>query len=229
MRAHHLAPLVLLAALASCGGPSLDTQTFELRYIDYVDERFADAVVGPYVYKERPGAPGTYGFTSRTITVRETPENLDRIALVLARLDRPPANVRLVFTVIHADGAGTRDSSLAPIEAQLRRLFRFRGYRAAAQAITAAVEHTEFNHELFTDGAGGLAIRIGISGELESASVRGDSGVVRVRVRLQAPEMGVDIGTRLSIGLNQTALLGGQSGSRRGALILSVRPELAAP
>jgi len=244
MRVRHMALIASLAALAGCGGSSLETQTFELRHLDEVT---AEGIIGPYVYRDRPGSPGTFTITSRTLTVRETRDNLERIARVLAEQDRAPVNVRLVFTVIQADGAGPVDSSIAPIEAQLRRLFRFRGYRVLAQAVTLALEHTEFSHELATargrngrGAAGGGDLLesdfqrqgrdpIAISGLLETANVRGDSGFVRVRVRMQAPGLGVDISTRLSVTLGQTALMGGQSGRGEGALILAVRPELVAP
>jgi hypothetical protein len=226
MRVRHLALIGSLAALAGCGGPSLETRTFELRYLD---ERTAEGIIQPYVYRDRPKSPGVFSVTSQTITVRETRDNLERIGRVLAEQDRPPANVRLVFTVIQADGAGPVDSTIAPIEAQLRRLFRFRGYRVRAQAVTVATERTTFRHILFVDRDRGGRDRFEIMGVLEAANVRGDSGVVRVQVGLSAPELGAELNTRLSIGLGQTAVLGGQPGRGEGALILAVRPELAAP
>lgn len=90
-----------------------------------------------------------------------------------------------------------------------------------AQAVTVAAERTSFSHVL-NEGRAGFRI----AGELETVNVRGDSGVVRVRMELQAPDRGSGLSTRLSIALGQTAVLGGQPGGGEGALILAVRPEL---
>ena len=221
MRVRDLALISSLVALAGCGGPSLETRTFDLRYLD---GGTAARIVRPYVSAQGRGSIQFHPSEAQTITVRETRDNLERIARVLAEQDRPPFNVRLVFTIIQADGAGPVDSSIAPIEAQLRRLFRFQGYRVLAQAVTVASEHTGFRHVL-NDGRG----RYMITGELETVNVRADSGVVRVRVELEAPGRGSALSTRLSIALGQTVVLGGQPGAGEGALILAVRPELVAP
>ena len=92
-------PLVLLTA--ACGRtPQLDTRTFSLQYLS------ADAVHGliePYVYTDRADAPGSLSFTESTVTVRETADNLDKIARVLAQYDVPSPWVRLHFQLIEAD------------------------------------------------------------------------------------------------------------------------------
>jgi len=220
MRIGHHAALACLCTLAACGGPALETRTIDLRYLD---GRAAEAIVRPYVYTDRAEAPGVLSVGPQTITVRETRDNLERIERVLAEQDRPPVSVRLVFMIIQADGAGPVDTLIAPIETQLRRLFRFRGYRMAAQAVTVATERTGFRHLV-----GGGRDRYLVTGEVEAVNVRGDSGVVRVSVSLEAPAGGAVSG-RLSIALNHTAVLGGQAGVGEGALILAVRPELAGP
>ncbi len=224
MRIRLALTIAALAGLAACGGPALETRTFELRYLD---GGAAEQIINPYVFTDRNEAPGRLSTTRQTITVRETRDNLDRIARVLAEHDRPPANVRLTFMVIQADGAGPRDSSIAAIEAQLRQLFRFRGYRAVASAVTVAAPGTEFE-QLLDDPIrpGG---RFVIRGTVETVGGRGDSGTVRLQISLQSTARGSSVGTRLSIAMGQTTVLGGQSGGGSGALILAVRPELVAP
>ena len=217
MRVRHLAMIGLLGALTGCGGPSLETQTFQLHYID---EATAERLVQPYVFTDRTGAPGVISSAAGTITVRETRDNLERIERMLLVQDRQPADVRLVFTVIRADGQGPVDSTIAPVEAQLRRLFRFRGYRVVAQGVTVASERTTF-HQII----GERRDRYDIMGEVESVNVRGDSGAVRVHVGLETP-LGATLGSRITIAIGQTAVLGGQSGGGEGALILAVRAEL---
>lgn len=221
MRYRYVLTLIPLIALAACGAPSLETRTFELQYLD---GGTAEQLIVPYVYTDRPKAPGRLSTTAQTITVRETGDNLERIARVLAEYDRRPASVRLVFTVIRADGAGTPDSSIAAVETQLRRLFRFRGYRVVAQAVTVGVAGTRFHQQL--SGTEDLYV---IRGEIETVGVRGDSGVIRLDVSLEARRAGSGLGTRLSIAIGQTAVIGGQPGTEPGALILAVRPELVAP
>ncbi len=224
MRTRIVLALASLAGLAACGGPALETRTFELLYLD---GGAAEQIISPYVYTDRTDAPGKLSTTGQTITVRETHDNLERIARVLAEHDRPPANVRFAFTVIQADGAGPPDSSIAAIEVQLRQLFRFRGYRAVASAVTVAAPGTEFEHVLDDPALRGG--RYMIRGRLETVGGRGDSGTVRLQISLQSSVRGSSVGTRLSIAMGQTAVLGGQSGGGAGALILAVRPELVAP
>ena len=114
---------VLLAALAlhmgGCdagwGGsetPSLETRTFALHHIEASE---AANLIGPYIYAERAGAPGMVSEAqddSPAITVRETADNLDRIAAVLAEFDRsqrPYAGTQVSAHLAQRLGAGPRD------------------------------------------------------------------------------------------------------------------------
>src|SRR2546421_6245023 len=121
----------IAALLIACspGGPSLDTRTFALKYLHGQD---AIPIVAPSVYADRPNAKGVFSVSDNAITVRETPDNLDKIARVLAQYDRPRPFVRLTFHLIEADGAATTDPVIRDVEATLRQLFRFRGYRLVA-------------------------------------------------------------------------------------------------
>ena len=82
------------------------------------------------------------------ITVRETADNLDRIARALAQFDRPQPGVRLRFKLIEADGVATRDPRIADVEAALRGLFRFRGYRLITDAVVNGIAGTEASQTL---------------------------------------------------------------------------------
>src|SRR3989449_1839764 len=123
--------ITVAALLAACSprGPNLDTRTFALKYLRGSD---AIPIVVPYVYTDRPNAKGVFSVSDNAITVRETPDNLDKIARVLAQYDRPRPFVRLTFHLIEADGAATTDPVIRDVEATLRQLFRFRGYRLVA-------------------------------------------------------------------------------------------------
>ena len=118
--------IALYAALAvGCSGrTTLDTRTFEVRYLD---DRSVSALIDPYIYGDRPTGGGTWSMSADLVTVRETPDNLDKIARVLEQYDLPRPSVRLHFQVIEANGVGEPDPEIREIEQQLRELFRFDG------------------------------------------------------------------------------------------------------
>src|SRR5438445_10378682 len=139
--------ITVAALLAACSprGPNLDTRTFALKYLRGSD---AIPIVVPYVYTDRPNANGVFSVSDNAITVRETPDNLDKIARVLAQSHRPRPFVRLTFHLIEADGAATTDPVIRDVEATLRQLFRFRGYRLVAEGVVSATEKGEVTQVL---------------------------------------------------------------------------------
>ena len=87
--------LALSVALAGCWGtPSLDTQTFRLQSLS-VDA--AGSIISPYVFTDRPDAPGAMSVFQGVLTVRETPDNLAKIERVLEEFDRPRHSLTLRF------------------------------------------------------------------------------------------------------------------------------------
>ena len=209
--------LAALAALltAACGGdPNLETRTFEVRYLDPGE---AAAAVEPYVYDDRPEAPGKISTFSGGITVRETADNLERIARMLERVDREKPAVRLHFQVIAADGAADRDPRLAEVESALRELFRFEGYELIAETQMGAVE-------------GGSATQTvedyWLATQIQRVRSTGQSGSVTLEVRLASRE-GNLITTAMTVPAGQTVVLGSaRVDPDRPTVILAVRPEL---
>lgn len=55
-----------------------------------------------------------------------------------ASRQEPPANIRLTFHLIEADGFTNDDPEIAAVVTELRRIFRFRGYRLAFTSILNA-------------------------------------------------------------------------------------------
>ena len=90
-------------------GDSLEVRTFTL---ERLEAEAAFGLVDPYVYRDREGKPGTMSISEGLITVRELPENLDRIAEVLEEFDRARAAVRLHFQLIQANGFDDRAVSV---------------------------------------------------------------------------------------------------------------------
>lgn len=124
------------------GSVELETRTFAL---EHLSESNASSLVEPYVYADRPGAPGviSYAANRRAISVRETPDNLDKIVRMLERfdVDTRSGSYRLHFQIVAANGVESVDARLAPIEEELRKVFRFDGYSLIGQGyvINAAI------------------------------------------------------------------------------------------
>lgn len=125
--------------------PRLEVRTFELEHLDEGD---AASLIDPYVYGDRPDARGTHSIADGAITVRETPDNLEQIARVLADHDRARPGVRLHFQLIEADGFTESDPRIADVVEQLRDVFRFGGYRLAGEAVVAATDASEVHQEM---------------------------------------------------------------------------------
>jgi hypothetical protein len=215
--------IVALAVLlgAACAGsePRLDTKTFALRYLGSAEAR---ELVAPYLVngtvssRQERNSPGAMGATNAAITVRETRDNLDRIARMLTQFDVPPPLVRLTFHLIQADGAATSDSAIADVEAVLRKLFRFRGYRLLQEGIFSATEGGSVEQRL-----GGA---YGIAAEIRRVAGSGDSAIVQLSVHLRGRD--VQFGTDVGVPVGRTAVLGNVGEGPRGTLILTVKPEL---
>lgn len=219
-----LVPVLLLTA-AACGSPTLETRTFELQHLD---PGIAGDMVRPYVYDDRPGAAGMLSVFPGGLTVRETPDNLERIARVLTERDRPRPAVVLNFQLIQADGPAGSDPRIAEVEAVLRDLFRFDGYRLLSESRMGAVEGGS-SSQMIRGPEGGDD-----PGYLLSAVVRRvqgtlERGSIDLHVELMAPSVGRAITTDMNVPAGQTVVLGSaQPDPDRGALILTVRPELVA-
>jgi len=218
-------PILTLAALcfaAACGGsPRLETRTFAVHYLP---QGQVSQLLQPYVDYERPGAKGIMTTTAGAVSVRETADNLDRIARVLAQYDHPQPSVRLYFQIIRADGAARPDSSIRDVETALRALFRFRGYALVAEGMMTVSAESQSEQSL--SGSGGpyhLHAAIGpVHGDRDSATVQ-------ISVNMDWPGPGGPFRTLVGVPVGKTAVLGNVTGSTSStALILTVRPDLVA-
>jgi hypothetical protein len=211
----------ILSSLVACNrAPRLETRTFPLQYLS---ASTAEGIIGPYVFLDRQGAPGTLSLTENTVTVRETPDNLDKIARVLAEYDTPTPWVRLHFQLIEADGNTPSDARIAELEAELRELFRYTGYRLVAEAVVSGAARSAVEQAV----GGNLQEGLGYLLLVEIGEIRtiGDSGFVPLNVTLRSPTGGA-LMTRVNARAGQTIVLGNaQLRQRGGTTILAVRPE----
>lgn len=211
--------LVLLAAalLAGCGGPGTEARTFD---VTHMNPEQAAELVRPYVGGDGGGEMSVFG---QGITVRATPETLERIEEVLRRYDRPEPGVRLHFQLIEADGPGEPDPRISSVESALRELFRFEGYRLLDEAQMGTVAGSR-STQVFRVGDRQYGIEAWIS------DVRtGESGsAARLSVELRTTA-GPVLETTMNVPMGKTVVLGsGRPDPDQEALILTVRPELAA-
>lgn len=204
----------LVAVALACRGaaPKLDTRTFDLAHLSGHE---AAQLLNPYVYADRPGGGGQLTYTDTRITVRETPDNLDKIARVLGQIDRPRPLVRLTFHLIQADGASAADAAIGDVVPTLRKLFRYQGYRLMEEGVFSAVEGGTVEQSLGNYSLGA---------DIRHVSGSGDSSVVELEVRLNGREL--RFRTVVGIPAGKTAVLGNVGEDPRGTLILTVRPEL---
>jgi hypothetical protein len=216
MKRHLTALIVLFVAACSGSSPrlALDTRTFALRYLNPDEAR---SLVAPYVFTDRANSPGAMSATNGAITVRETRDNLERITRMLAQFDLPRPLVRLTFHLIQADGAATSDPAIADVEAVLRKLFRFRGYRLVEEGVFSATEGGDVTQQL---GSAGYVI----GAEIHRVAGTGDSAIVQLGVHLRGRD--VQFGTQVGVPVGKTAVLGNVGEDPRGTLILTVKPEL---
>lgn len=207
---------VLLGACRPDGG--LETRTFQLTHLEPNE---AAGLLEPYVYGDREGASGAMGVGSSAITVRELPENLDRIEAVLAEFDRPPPALLLDFKLVHADGHTSQDPEIADVEAELRRLFRFQGYRLIGGTMIRGTENTYLQQNLVTHDGTPFELEVAVG------SVRGVPGdrTIQLSVELGPQFEGSVLQAELRVKEDQTVVLGTTSVPQvgEGALILLVR------
>ena len=221
---------VLAMFLTACGsGVTLETRTFRLQSLD---DSVARTIIEPYVFWDRPDAPGTVTAIQGVLTVRETSDNLDRIARLLEEFDRPRQSVTLHFQVIVANGAGSADPAIAEVEEELRRLFRFAGYRLVAHGSVTGLEQSHTNQKMFTqdpDNQSRARLMFSfydVSVDIGKVMGSGESTMVELEVQLDGNNE-VLFNASVVLGIGNTIVLGTLQLPGNQALILTLRAELA--
>jgi len=143
----------LVLATACDLGTKLEVRTFTVETTDEAQLESVGTLIQPYVYKERPDAPGSMAIAAGAITVRETQDNLDQIARVLAELDlsaTPTPSFRLQFQLVEANGASESNPEIADVVEELRKTLRFDGYSLVGEAQVAVKPDAGFGQVLQT-------------------------------------------------------------------------------
>jgi len=205
----------------------MEVRTFELERLDAGE---AVALVAPYVFEEREGAPGEMSQTEGLLTVRELPENLDRIEAVLRRYDQEAADVQLRFQIIEADGFSGRDAAIAEVEEELRGLLRYEGYRLVAESVLRVREgqYVEQRVQSLIEGTPGFVLATNVG--RVSRSENGD----RITLEVQLHDLWNQLlNTSVTVEDEKIMVIGTAAGTPDGtasggpqtrAYILTVRP-----
>jgi hypothetical protein len=217
----------LVAATAVMLGcePELEVRTFELQRLEGSE---AAALISPYVYADREGAAGDMSHAEGVLTVREMPENLDRIAEVLATYDQAPAAVTLNFQLIEANGFSGGNDAFAEVEAELRSLLRYEGYRMVGDAVLQVREGGRATLQIDRIGDDGPTEEPPYQLEVWVAQISGDGGeaAADIAVSLNHPWYDNLLDTRVHVGNGKSMVLGTTSAGQGDAeaMILVVRP-----
>ncbi len=212
-------------------------RTFPLKYLSNSD---AAKLVSPYV-QLTSFAAGVFeaGDAVHAITVRALPPVLVRVDSLLKANDRPRPNVVFQLQLIAASDSAVHDSGIAPLDAELHNLFRFKGYRLLSQNTAWTSEGGTFSTTMRGDDGDVISV----SGTLRSVR-RDDPQTVQLAVDLRHVSRQIDmlnggkmtaevnrplLSTDLTIPIGQTVVVGSAiSGWSAQAIILTVRPELRA-
>jgi hypothetical protein len=232
--------LVLPSFMQAQDPRDLPVRTFKLQNLRPED---AAKLLGPYVNAPNGGVFDAGSINA--ITVRETHAVLGLVDSLLKVHDRPRAVVTMRFQLIAALDSTLRDPSIAGIDAELRKLFRFSGYELIGEGTARTEERSDFTMSLSTKpklvalGSSNNRERVTesfqIRGWVESVEGVGESRTVRINVALQdanrgkeAPEL---LRTGLTMPVGQSVILGSarpvMTFGNRAALILVVQPEIA--
>jgi len=204
--------VLALAALALGGCDKrrgMTVRTYPLHRLTFQE---ASTLLTPYVDEG-----GYISGKERFVTVRERPARLDSIAAVLKRYDAPHV-VALRFQVIEAGDFAGGDSAIARVEAPLRELFRYRGYRLVGELTVRAMEGMPFRQE--QEG-------LQVAGSVGEVTPAGPDARVTVEVAVTSPSGSVT--TTVSGAPGKTMIIGTQKRTGGGAIIAAVTPEVAGP
>lgn len=205
--------------ILACGSPrELDTRTFQLAHLSSED---AIELLGPYLLD------GKIGGIQGAVTVRETPDILAKIERVLEEFDKAPRSVTLHFQLIEANGARESDPEIAEIEAELRKLFRFEGYRLMTEASISTLEGSGINQALFDQAMNQSADFFPgyvLTGYIGTPGGQG-AGEILVQVQLDAMSGHSLVAASVALGFGNTVVLGTTRLPDGKGLILTVRAE----
>lgn len=212
-------PLMLLTCLAFTACSDVESRTVEPRYLK------PEALLAMLRQPENDiGQSVTLMMASGSpvITVEGKTDEVASVLALIRRYDRPAPVVRFRFQLVEADGFSTRDPAIADVEAALREVFRFRGYRLVAESVAQGEAPGFIRQQIAT--LDGEPVRI--IANLTRVVTDGDAPAVSFEVDL-ALGSGSLLTTTVTLPIGKTAVVGSAQARADGnTLILVVRPEI---
>jgi len=205
---------IIVAGFAVREALKPDVSGFPLRHISGTEA--AEILNGHLM----PGA--VEGWSEHAVFVRGSRSDKAKVAAVLEQEDKPKPQVRLRFQIIEADGFTTTDTAIAKVESVLRDLFKYRGYKLAAEAYVQT--RKESYAEQTVIGVDGVRYKL----EVNTGNVlrREGKASAEMTVVLRDPT-GTSLTTSVHVPDGQTVVLGtARTSADRGAIILVVSPEI---
>lgn len=163
------------------------------------------------------------GWSDNAVFIRGSDEDHAKAAEVLQREDRPSPQVVLRFQIIEANGFEASDPAIGEVVGVLRGLFRFQGYRLAADAFLRTKEHSEARQTVI--GQDGVKYLIDL--KVGTVARREGKASAEITTTLWFGENMPVLNTAVNVPDGQTVVLGtARPDAKRGALILVVTPEI---
>ena len=206
---------LMFTLLAACDDS--ETRTFMLRHLEPEE---AMQMVEPYVPDGASSMRVTRTEDRAAITITAPAARIEEVAELLARFDRS-ADVQLRFQVIEANGFTEVDPAIADVEGALQELFRFDGYRLAAEAVARARAPGFVEQR----AAGDEGQQYRIMAELQRVVLDDDgNAAVELSINLASAEAPL-LSTMLTVPSGQTVVVGSARALSSGnTVILVVRP-----
>lgn len=216
MKTHHV--LLCLLLLAGCKGER-DGQVRNIR-LTYLRPEEAARLVAPQLSDNMSISMSRDSDAIPGLRVGGPDAEVDRIAALIRRLDKP-ANVQLRFQLIEADGFTNADSAIADVQAALRDVFRFRGYRLVGESLVQGQAPGRVAQQILGPDGAPFQIEAMLDRVLQDDSARAVSMQVELRGRDAL------LATSLTVPSGKTVVVGTARARRDGnTLILVVRPRI---
>jgi len=215
---------LLLGALllTGCGG-SRAAESFDIRTIPLTYLRADEAA--ELVTPLGMGAAVSFRRDPPALILRGPTDQVDQIAEIIRRFDKPSPNVQLRFQIIEADGFTNSDPAIADVEAALQDVFRFRGYRLVGESLVQSEVPGNVTQQIVGRVGNQAGVPFMIHARLNRL-LQGDSArAVSMDVELQGGT--AQLGTSLTVPSGQTVVVGTAQSRQDGhTFILVVRPRI---
>jgi len=209
--------------------------------IDAMEEKFRSAVETK-VYKVRnrsaaslarivelhlPGAPGTgvaVDEVTNSLIVRETKQNLAKVAGVVEKFDTELATLLLQFRIIYASHDGEKvDDSIKDVADELKKLFDYTRYEAHEGPLVKVQQGHSASVEDTGSGMNVEVRRCDYDAESGKIRIEGLKASRKVEKEGEKPSF-LNISTTIKVDVGHTVVLGGASSKNaKDALIVVVK------